>query len=61
MGEMSEMMLGMSASDMFVRDLRHVVRGERLEEDPDNPKYMDECQYYDRMAQNWYNQRGGRK
>jgi hypothetical protein len=54
MGEMSEMMLGMSASDMFVRDLRHVVRGERLEEDPDNPKYMDEVRYYNSMAENWY-------
>lgn len=40
MGEMSEMMLGISASDLFERDLRHVIRHEQMEEAPDNPKYM---------------------
>lgn len=40
MGEMSEMMLGISASDLFCRDLGHAMRGEPLEDDPDDPKYL---------------------
>lgn len=41
MGDMSELMLGISASDLFARDLNHAIKGEPLEEDPDNPTYMD--------------------
>lgn len=40
MGDISEMMLGISASDLFCRDLGHAVRGEPFEDDPDNPKYL---------------------
>ena len=40
MGEISEMMLGISASDLFCRDLGHAVRGEPFEDDPDDPKYL---------------------
>lgn len=40
MGDMSEMMLGMSASDLFQRDCIHTIRHEPLEEDPDDPCYL---------------------
>lgn len=40
MGDISEMLLGASASDLFERDLRHAVRGEPFEENPDDPKYL---------------------
>lgn len=40
MGEMSEMMLGISACDLFERDLCHAIRNEPFEENPENPKYL---------------------
>jgi len=40
MGDISEMMLGVGANDLFLKDTFHRIKNEPLEDDPDDPVHM---------------------